>query len=282
MQMVATVQALRVLLAAPRGAGKTIGLVPTMGSFHDGHLSLMRASRERDDVVVVSLFVNPTQFGPGDDYLEYPRDLERDARMADEAGAHLLFAPPEDEMYPPGDATLVEVTGDLTDRLCGAFRPGHFRGVATVVAKLLGIVQPHRAYFGEKDYQQLMVVRRLVADLHLPVEIVGVATVREPDGLAMSSRNRYLSPPEREAATVLYRSLAQARELVRAGVREAGEVLARARETIVREPLVKLQYLEAADAGSLAPVERICGPTVLALAAYVGNTRLIDNVIVEG
>lgn len=253
-----------------------------MGYFHEGHLSLMRHCRKREDVVVVSLFVNPTQFGPGEDYLEYPRDPERDSQLAQEVGVDLLFAPPDREMYPPGDATVVEVTGDLTARLCGAYRPGHFRGVATVVAKLFNIVQPQRAYFGEKDYQQLLVVRQLVRDLHLPIGIVGIPTVREPDGLAMSSRNHALTPQGRRAAVILYRSLERARESAAAGLRDGEQLLARVREVIAQEPLVKLQYAELCDPATLAPVERVGGPTLLALAAHVEGTRLIDNIIIGG
>jgi pantoate--beta-alanine ligase len=282
LKTVRSIEELRGLLAEPRAAGKSIGLVPTMGFFHEGHQALMRRSRERDGAVVVSLYVNPTQFGPSEDYLEYPRDFGRDERMAQDVGVDVLFAPPDEEMYPPGDTTLVEVTGDLTARLCGQYRPGHFRGVATVVTKLLNVVQPHRAYFGEKDYQQLLVVRRLVQDLHLPVEIIGVPTVREADGLAMSSRNTTLTAAGRRAAAVLYRSLERARELAAAGASDARELLAATGEIIAREPSVKLQYAELADAATLAPIDRVTGRAVLAVAAYVDGTRLIDNIIIGG
>jgi pantoate--beta-alanine ligase len=249
-----------------------------MGFFHEGHRALMRRSRERDGIVVVSLFVNPTQFGPGEDYEEYPRDLDRDARMAESVGVDLLFAPTAVEMYPPGDATFVEVTGDLTARLCGSYRPGHFRGVTTVVAKLLDIVQPDRAYFGEKDYQQLLVVRRMVKDLRLPVDIVSVPIVREPDGLAMSSRNTRLSAQDRRAATVLHRALQRAQEMTRSGARDADAILGEVRGLIATEPLVTLQYAELSDPETLAPMDRVEGRALLALAAYVGGIRLIDNV----
>jgi pantoate--beta-alanine ligase len=282
MTTVRTIEELRSLLSQQRSAGKTIGLVPTMGFFHEGHLTLMRRCRERDSVVVVSLFVNPTQFGPGEDYQEYPRDLERDARRAQAEGVDLLFAPDEREMYPPGDATFVEVTGELTARLCGAYRPGHFRGVATVVTKLFNIVAPDRAYFGKKDYQQFLVVRRLARDLAIPVEIISVPTVREPDGLAMSSRNIRLGLRERQAATVLYRSLLKAQELAWGGICDASQILAQVRDLIVQEPLVELQYAELADPETLAPVERVAGPALLALAAHVGGVRLIDNIIIGG
>jgi pantoate--beta-alanine ligase len=273
-----TVEELRSILARQRRASKSVGLVPTMGFFHEGHRALMRRSRERDGIVVVSLFVNPTQFGPGEDYEEYPRDLDRDARMAESVGVDLLFAPTAVEMYPPGDATFVEVTGDLTARLCGSYRPGHFRGVTTVVAKLLDIVQPDRAYFGEKDYQQLLVVRRMVKDLRLPVDIVSVPIVREPDGLAMSSRNTRLSAQDRRAATVLHRALQRAQEMTRSGARDADAILGEVRGLIATEPLVTLQYAELSDPETLAPMDRVEGRALLALAAYVGGIRLIDNV----
>lgn len=279
MRIVSGVEEIRSLLAAARRAGKSVGLVPTMGYFHEGHLSLMRLCRERDDVAVVSLFVNPIQFGPGEDYLEYPRDLDRDASMAEGVGVDVLFAPPEHEMYPPGDATFVEVTGELTARLCGAYRPGHFRGVATVVAKLFNLVRPDHAYFGEKDYQQVLVVRRLTRDLHLGVEIVSAPTVREADGLAMSSRNTRLGAEERRAAAVLYRALRAAQEMVAKGVRAADRILAAVREVIAPESLVRLQYVELCDPETLAVVERVERPALLALAAHVGGTRLIDNAI---
>ena len=281
MELVTTVHDVRATLAEHRAAGKSIGLVPTMGSFHEGHLTLMRRARERDGVVVVSLFVNPTQFGPAEDYAQYPRDLDRDSCMAADVGVDVLFTPSVDEMYAPGDSTFVEVTGELTARLCGAYRPGHFRGVTTVVAKLFNIVQPDRAYFGEKDYQQLLVVRRMARDLGFPLEIVPVPTVREPDGVAMSSRNTRLGPRERTAATALYRSLLKAQELAAAGLRDGEGILSAVRESIAQEPLVKLQYVELVDPDTLAPVERVDGPALLALAAYVGGIRLIDNMILS-
>ena len=282
MELVTTVHDVRATLAEHRAAGKSIGLVPTMGAFHEGHLSLMRRSRERDGVVVVSLFVNPTQFGPGEDYEQYPRDLDRDSCMAADAGVDILFTPSADEMYPPGDSTFVEVTGDLTARLCGAYRPGHFRGVTTVVAKLFNIVQPDRAYFGEKDYQQFLVIRRMARDLGFPLEIVSVPTVREPDGVAMSSRNTRLGPQERQAATALYRSLLKAQALAAAGLRDGEGILSAVRESMAQEPLVKLQYVELADPDTLAPVERLDRAALLALAAHVGGVRLIDNIVLAG
>jgi len=259
-----------------RQEGKQVGFVPTMGYFHQGHLSLIRRAVQENDLAVVSVYVNPTQFGPQEDFHRYPRDLERDIRLAEEEGVHVLFAPSDAEMYPQGYQTYVEVT-ELTQGLCGARRPGHFRGVATVVAKLFHIVQPTRAYFGEKDYQQLRVVERMVRDLNLGVEIVPMPIVRESDGLAMSSRNVYLSPEERRAATVLYRAWKAAQEWVAQGERDAP----RLREKVVRfieaEPLARVDYVEIVDPLTLEPLERLEGEARLMLAAFVGSTRLIDN-----
>jgi pantoate--beta-alanine ligase len=252
-----------------------VGLVPTMGAFHEGHLSLMRRARECG-CVVVSVFVNPTQFGAGEDYQRYPRELDRDAALARKVGVDVLFAPSVEDIYPAGGSTFVEVTG-LTEGLCGAHRPGHFRGVATVVAKLLNIVAPDRAYFGEKDYQQLQVVRRMVRDLRIPIEIVACPTVREPDGLAMSSRNAYLSPEERRAAAVLSCALTTAQAMVRAGTMGADDLLTRTAEIIAAEPLARLQYAELVHPETLTPVESVGPEAVLALAVFIGETRLIDN-----
>jgi pantoate--beta-alanine ligase len=261
-----------------RRRGSTVGFVPTMGFFHDGHVSLMDAARANNDVVVVSLFVNPTQFGPNEDLGAYPRDAEGDARRATAAGVDVLFAPSVAEMYPRPMLTSVRVDG-VTDGLCGASRPHHFGGVATVVTKLLSIVGPCTAYFGKKDYQQLVVVRRLVADLDLPVEVVGCPIVREPDGLAMSSRNAYLSPDERPAAAVLYRALEGALKTVMSGERNAARVRDAAVEIIGSEPLVNLEYAEVVRGDDLRPVAELEDGVehVVALAARAGTTRLIDN-----
>lgn len=263
-----------------KAAGRSVGLVPTMGYFHAGHLSLMRAARAENDFVVVSLFVNPTQFGPREDFKDYPRDLARDSEMAAEAGVDCVFHPRVEDMYPQPYLTYVEVEG-VSEGLCGALRPGHFRGVATVVAKLFHIIPAHRAYFGLKDAQQVMVIRRMVEDLNFDIEIVACPTVREADGLAMSSRNIYLGEEERKAATVLYRSLRLAEEMAVAGEREAGKLVAAIRETIASEPLVEPEYVEVVDWGLLKPVERLEGQVLIALAARVGKARLIDNVILE-
>jgi len=276
MRTVLTIAALRTALAGPRAAGARIGLVPTMGAFHAGHLSLMRRARAESDVVVVSLFVNPAQFAPHEDLAVYPRDEPRDATLAAEAGVDLLFAPTIEEIYPAGFATSVAVAG-LTEPLCGRRRgPEHFHGVTTVVAKLLNIVQPHAAYFGEKDAQQLVVVRRLVRDLDIPVEIVGCPIVREPDGLALSSRNAYLSAEERVNARALAAALDAASALVAAGERAAEPILATARATLTDHGL-EPEYVELVDPETLAPLAALDGPALLALAARVGRAHLIDN-----
>jgi pantoate--beta-alanine ligase len=261
--------------ASTRSAGLRMALVPTMGALHEGHLALVREACRRAERVVVSLFVNPTQFAPGEDLGRYPRDFDGDRAKVEAAGAHVLFAPTVDTMYAPGAQTFVEVVG-VSQGLCGARRPGHFRGVATVVLKLFNIVTPHVAVFGEKDYQQLMVVRRMVADLDLPIEVVGLPTVREPDGLAMSSRNRYLSAPDRSRAGALHRGLSTARTMVAAGERRTDRLMAVALAEI--EPEVdRVDYLEVRDAETLAPVAVVERPAVMLVAAFVGTTRLIDN-----
>ena len=279
-QVATRVAQVRQRVRQARREGKLAGLVPTMGALHEGHLSLMRRARAECGYVVVSIFVNPTQFPPGEDFERYPRDLEGDLAKAAQVGVDLIFAPPTSEIYPPGDSTFVEVTGPLVECLCGPHRPGHFRGVATVCAKLFNIVAPDRAYFGEKDYQQLLVIRRMVEDLRLPLEIVPMPTVREPDGLAMSSRNQYLSAEERRAAAVLYRALSAARERARAGERDATALVAAVRQATEAEPLVRLQYVELRDAETLAEIRRLDRPAVLALAAFVGAARLIDNILI--
>jgi pantoate--beta-alanine ligase len=279
MTTVRTVADLRAALAPHRRAGRTIGLVPTMGAFHDGHLSLMRAARERCDLVVVSLFVNPTQFAPGEDLAGYPRDEARDAARAAAEGVDLLFAPAPDEVYPEGLATTVRVAAELTGTLEGAHRPGHFDGVATVVAKLLNMVQPDVALFGRKDAQQALVIRRLVRDLDLPVEIDVRPTVREPDGLAMSSRNAYLSPAERERALALSRALHAVEAAARDGLAPR-EALAAGRAELAAAG-VEPDYLEAVAADTLRPADDFLAQDVLvAVAARIGRARLIDNVLV--
>jgi pantoate--beta-alanine ligase len=261
-----------------RAAERTIGFVPTMGYLHEGHLSLMRRARQENDILVVSIFVNPTQFGPGEDYDTYPRDLDRDLRALDAVRADVAFVPSVQGLYPDGHRTVVEVH-EITEGLCGASRPGHFRGVATVVTKLFNLVMPHRAYFGQKDYQQSVVVRRLVADLNLAVEIIVAPIVREPDGLAMSSRNARLTPEQRRAARVLYRALQRAEERVREGERQAKVLMDEMRSMIEGEPLASVEYIAACDPRTLREIDRIAGPALMALAVRFGSTRLIDNVL---
>lgn len=280
MQTVRTIKETRAAVAIARNRGLIIGFVPTMGALHAGHQALMRRAREDCGFVVASIFVNPLQFGPQEDYERYPRDLERDAQMAEAAGVDLLFAPSSAEMYPPGFATSVEVAG-LTAGLCGAHRPGHFRGVATVVTKLLNIVRPDRAYFGQKDAQQLAVIRRLAADLDMQTEIIGVPTVREADGLAISSRNAYLSAEERRAAAVLYRSLQAAAEAARRGERSPARLQALMWDTLAAERLARPEYAEVVDAETLQPLARLAGRALLAVAARVGPARLIDNIVLR-
>ena len=281
MEVVREIGEVRRLLEPARRVGKSIGFVPTMGYLHEGHLSLIEKARAENDRVVVSIFVNPTQFGPGEDSQRYPRDLPRDLDLCARAGVGLVFTPEPSEMYPAGFQTRVEVES-LSQGLCGGSRPGHFRGVATVVAKLFAIVQPDRAYFGEKDAQQLRVIQRMTMDLSLPVRIVPVPTLRESDGLAMSSRNVYLGAEERRAALVLYRALMLARDLTAAGMRQAAEIKRRMFSLIKAEPMARLDYLAIVDSETLVPVEELQKPVLIALAVYIGKTRLIDNITVQG
>jgi len=280
MRIVKTVGEMRVEAEARRCAGKMVGLVPTMGFFHEGHLSLMRRARAEGGMVVVSLFVNPTQFGPGEDLAAYPRDFARDCALARAEGVDLMFAPEAGEMYAGDHATFVNVER-LTGNLCGASRPGHFRGVATVVAKLFNACRPQRAYFGLKDYQQVRVIETMIRDLNFPVELVRCPIVREPDGVAMSSRNSYLSADERRAATILRRSLVAAGERIEQGERNGAAIALQLREAIETEPLASVDYAEVVDATSLAPLGRIDGAALLAVAVRIGRARLIDNLVVE-
>ncbi len=259
-----------------RAAGKTIAFVPTMGYLHEGHLSLLREGRKRGDVLVLSLFVNPTQFGPNEDLDSYPRDLERDLELARSVGTDLVWTPSPEQVYPPDFATYVNVEG-LTDELCGAARPGHFRGVTTVVCKLFNVVQPNVAFFGEKDFQQLAVIRRMTSDLNLPVEIVGMPIVRESDGLALSSRNVYLSPEERRQALVLSQALARGRQLATEGKRDVGQVLAELSDLVMAQPAARIDYLQICHQATLREQVRIDADSVLLLAVFIGKTRLIDN-----
>jgi pantoate--beta-alanine ligase len=265
---------------AARLRGDKIALVPTMGYLHEGHLSLMREGRRRASLMASSLFVNPTQFGPNEDLSTYPRDVERDCRLMESIPVDVLFAPRAESMYPPGAQTWVEVT-ELTQGLCGASRPGHFRGVTTVVAKLFNIVKPHIALFGAKDYQQLCAIRQMVRDLNFDIEIVPMPTVREADGLAMSSRNAYLSPDERAKALSLSRALGAARRRFAQGERDPAALARVAREEIGREAGIGIEYVEVRDAAALREIAEIKAPAVVAVAARVGRTRLIDNIVLE-
>jgi pantoate--beta-alanine ligase len=269
---------MRTASRALRREGRRLAFVPTMGSLHDGHLSLMRAARASSDVVAASIFVNPTQFGPNEDLANYPRSFERDRDMLQREGVDLLFAPSVEEMYPAGAVTWVTVEG-LSDKLDGRSRPGHFRGVTTVVAKLFHIVDPDAAFFGQKDAAQLAIIRRMVRDLRFPVEIVACPIVREPDGLALSSRNAYLGPEERKRALVLRRSLLRVKELTDAGERNAAKLIAAGRKEFADEGTARLDYLEVVDPDTLDPAEDISGGALAAVAAFVGKTRLIDNIL---
>lgn len=278
MSLVHTISEVREATAAARREGRTVGLVPTMGALHEGHMALVRRAREQCGFVGVSIFVNPTQFGPSEDFARYPRTLEADSRMCQQAGVDLIFAPDADEMYPEGFGTWVEV-GGVTEMLEGEFRPGHFRGVATVCLKLFNIFRPDRAFFGLKDYQQLQVIRKMVRDLDLPVEIVPVEIVREPDGLALSSRNRYLNAEERRAALILSKSLAAAKSAFDSGERSAQAIGSIVRSVLDSEPLAQTDYAVVVDAETLVAVERIDRPAVVLLAVRIGGTRLIDNAV---
>lgn len=279
MKTVVTRTELRAAVAAARSRGARIGLVPTMGYLHEGHLALVDAARAASDFVVMSIFVNPLQFGAGEDLERYPRDLPRDAGLAAARGVDLLFAPTAEEMYPAGEPQVQVVPGAMADRLCGGFRPGHFQGVLTVVAKLFNLVQPDIAVFGRKDFQQAVLIRRMVRDLDFRVEVIVAPTVRESDGLAMSSRNVYLSPDDRRAALTLPAALNAAARAFAKGQREPGELLDLAAGVLQREPRVRLQYLDLVDPETLEPVAQARPGDVMALAAHLGPTRLIDNVV---
>jgi pantoate--beta-alanine ligase len=269
---------MRAASRAARRVGGRLGFVPTMGALHEGHRSLVRAARASSDVVAASIFVNPTQFGPNEDLAKYPRSFERDCELLEREGVELVFAPGVEEMYPPGAVTWVTVEG-LSDKLDGRSRPGHFRGVTTVVAKLFHVVEPDVAFFGQKDAAQVAIIRRMVRDLNLALEIVVCPIVREADGLAMSSRNAYLNAEQRERALVLHRSLMRVTQLASAGERSAARLVAAGREEITSESSVRLDYFEIVDAETLDPVEDVSGGALVAVAAFVGGTRLIDNIV---
>ncbi len=282
MKICATIPEARAACRAARASGQRLGLVPTMGALHEGHLSLIRTAKAQCSAVAVSIFVNPTQFGVTEDLAKYPRQFDRDCSLLEKEGVDLLFAPAVEEMYPASNApiTWVVVEG-LSEKLDGRSRPGHFRGVTTIVSKLFHIIEPDAAFFGQKDAAQLAVIRRMVRDLNFPIKIVACPIVREPDGLAMSSRNAYLNREERIRALVLHRSLQKTRQQFQAGERVAANLISAAKEMIASEPQVRLDYLEIVDPDTLDPVERISQKTLVAVAAYVGSTRLIDNVVLN-
>ncbi len=278
MQVVGTVAGVRTLVRQWRREGLTVGLVPTMGFLHDGHISLVKRAVGECDRVVVSVFVNPSQFGPAEDFEDYPRDIAHDIQVLREAGAHCVFHPEPAEMYAPDFCTWVQVEG-LTEGLCGRTRPTHFRGVCTIVSKLFNICLPDRAYFGQKDAQQLAIIRRLVRDMSYGIRVIGCPIIREADGLARSSRNVYLSSDERKAAVVLSRSLRHGEKLVIAGEKSTETVIEAIKKEIATEPLARIDYIEAVDAVTMKPVATIEKPTLFAMAVYIGKTRLLDNFI---
>lgn len=278
MQVIRKIREMQAISDRLRREGKSIGLVPTMGYLHEGHLSLVRKAKALSDAVVVSIFVNPTQFGPGEDFEKYPRDEEEDRTKLEAEGVDFLLIPEAREMYPSGYQTYVEVT-EVAKGLCGDFRPGHFRGVATVVTKLFNIVKPHLAVFGEKDYQQLLVIKRVVEDLNFDIEIISGTLIREEDGIAMSSRNAYLSPENRRKATILYRSLKEGKTSFESGERRASVLCKTVKDSLESVAGISVQYVEVRDAETLEKIEAVDRPAVIALAAIVGGVRLIDNII---
>jgi len=279
MKIIKTIREMQSFSHHQRELGKTIGLVPTMGYLHSGHLSLIKRARKDCTLVVVSIYVNPTQFGPEEDFKRYPRDLGRDKKLAKAAGTDIIFTPSNKEIYPDGYRTYVGVE-ELSEKLCGVSRPTHFRGVTTIVLKLFNIIQPDRTYFGWKDAQQLIIIKKMVEDLNLNVKVVGLLTVREKDGLAVSSRNKYLSKEERKIAPVLYQALLKAKKMVSSGEKDAGKILKGARKIIARKK-IKIDYLKAVNLTDLTDVKRIDKKTLIAVAAWVGKTRLIDNIVIR-
>ena len=278
MDVITSVHQMKLYSAQARAMNKKIAFVPTMGFLHEGHLSLMREGRKRGDILVLSIFVNPTQFSPSEDFEKYPRDFARDSRMAEGVGVDVLFVPESREMYPPGHQTFIRVT-EVTRGLCGKSRPTHFQGVATVVAMLFNIVMPHVALFGEKDFQQLITIQQMVKDLHMDTEVLGMPIIREADGLAMSSRNSYLKPDERKIALCVPRSLKRAEELLRTGERRSATILQEMKKVFQAEPSVRVDYIEIGDLRTLQQIDQIDGDVAIAVAAYVGKVRLIDNFV---
>ena len=280
MKIARTIKSVRNNVAAARSKGKKIGLVPTMGAFHIGHISLIEAAVKKCDFVVVSIFVNPTQFGPGEDFKKYPRTFNTDLEICRKAGVDVVFAPTTKQMYPEENLTWVNVE-KLTDSLCGQSRPEHFRGVATVCAKLFNIVAPDIAFFGRKDAQQAIVIKRMVADLNMPLKIVVCPTVRQPDGLAVSSRNQYLTEQQKKDATCIYKSLQKCREMIDAGITDPRKIITQMRKILSRKPSIKIEYTSIVDAETLQTIDRITGKVLVAVAVRIGPARLIDNILVD-
>lgn len=280
MEIIENIASMHALSERKRMEGKLIGFVPTMGFLHEGHLSLIREARKQTDMVIVSIFVNPTQFRPNEDYDKYPRDLEGDTKKVNSAGGDIIFAPSARDMYPDGYLTYVNVEG-ITETLCGISRPGHFRGVTTVVTKLFNIVKPHKAFFGQKDYQQSVIIKKMVRDLNMDIDIILLPTVREHDGLAMSSRNSFLSTEERKVAPVLYRALIMASEMVKNGEKNTRKIYSEMKRMIENESLVVIDYISITDPETLTDISEIKGKTLIALAVKIGSTRLIDNILIE-
>ena len=280
MKVARTIKSVRSSVADARSRGKKIGFVPTMGAFHIGHISLIEAAVKKNDFVVVSIFVNPTQFGPGGDFEKYPRTLDADLEICRKAGVDLVFAPTTEQMYPVENLTWVNVE-KLTDSLCGQLRKGHFRGVATVCAKLFNIVAPDIAFFGQKDAQQAIVIKRMVADLNMPLKIVVCPTVRQQDGLAVSSRNQYLTEQQKKDATYVYKSLQKCQEMVDAGIKDSRKIITQMRKILSQAPLIKIEYISIVDAETLQSLHHITGKILAAVAVGIGPARLIDNILVD-
>jgi len=280
MEIAKTIESVRGLVKAARSGGKKIGFVPTMGALHIGHISLIEAAVEKCEFVVVSIFVNPTQFVPGEDFEKYPRPLDADLQICRKAGTDVVFVPTPGQMYPAENITWVNVE-KLTEPLCGQFRPGHFRGVTTVCTKLFNIVVPDIAYFGQKDAQQAIVIKRMVADLNMPLEIVICPTVREPNGLAVSSRNKYLTEQQKKDAANIYKSLQKCRQMIDAGVKETTEIIAEMRKILQQVPSIEIEYISIVDAETLRNIDQIAGKVLAAVAIKIGPARLIDNILVD-
>jgi len=280
MEVAETIESVTELVKSTRISGKNIGFVPTMGALHTGHISLIEAAKEKSDFVVVSIFVNPTQFGPGEDFEKYPRPLYADLEICRKAGVDVVFVPSQEQMYPRENLTWVNVE-KLTESLCGRSRPEHFRGVTTVCAKLFNIVEPDMAFFGQKDAQQAIVIKRMVADLNMPLQIVVCPTVRRPDGLAVSSRNRYLTAEQQKDATLIYKSLQECRDMIDAGVTDSRKIITQMQKILTHAPSIRIEYISIVDAVTLQDLERITGKVLAAVAVRIGPARLIDNILLD-